>query len=667
MMYNIRMSYIQKILNRMSAKRFTGLIAGDLPTSRKNWGNEDFLKAAEISLYTNRALIKRADKVSEIDFCIKKGGDVVEEHPVYDLLARPNEVFPGMHFWHLYQQNFDIFGEAYIWKVRESELFARRKTVKELHLLNPMTMKPVFDKDNGELLYYLQKTATSEKKYDKEEIIRVFRPSPRMPWQGVSLLKSGVFAIQTEQQIGAYHSRILENGGKVEGVMKFKTDRLTEDQLRQNKLQYEKEYADARKAGRPLFLGGDADYMKTGLTPDELSYLEAKKTTLNDICILTGVPKPLLGAFDDIQYSNAEFAIKIFLREEVYPLQKALATALNEDPDLIEENYELTCIDPTPDNKEEILKETQAGMSSNFMTINEARERHGLEPIDGGDEIYAPFTLSPLGTGNSFNSDGEKSIKKKEYNHPLRDEEVRKMWYDIQIKRMDKREPRFGKVLKAYHEGQMDRLLESVSVDKAYHFRKKDLFDEVINIENEVRIGKELFFPVLEEIVREAARNGADLADYDFDINTTADMVSWIDGRSDVFLRQINQTTFNKLRDEFSASFEAGEDRRQLERRIQQTYNDIDKVRARTIARTEVHNATQFGTMEGYRQAGLGIKIWASVGDQFTRGADPSDQADHLSLDGEERPIDVPFSNGLMFPGDPKGSAAEVINCRCTI
>lgn len=27
---------------------------------------------------------------------------------------------------------------------------------------------------------------------------------------------------------------------------------------------------------------------------------------------------------------------------------------------------------------------------------------------------------------------------------------------------------------------------------------------------------------------------------------------------------------------------------------------------------------------------------------------------------------DKKFSNGLMFPGDPNGGAAEVVNCRCT-
>lgn len=78
------------------------------------------------------------------------------------------------------------------------------------------------------------------------------------------------------------------------------------------------------------------------------------------------------------------------------------------------------------------------------------------------------------------------------------------------------------------------------------------------------------------------------------------------------------------------------------------------------IARTEVHNATQYGTLEGYKQAGLTTKIWVSVMDEATRES-------HASIDGEERPMNTPFSNGLMLPGDPNGPAEETINCRCTI
>ena len=52
------------------------------------------------------------------------------------------------------------------------------------------------------------------------------------------------------------------------------------------------------------------------------------------------------------------------------------------------------------------------------------------------------------------------------------------------------------------------------------------------------------------------------------------------------------------------------------------------------------------------------VKQWDATLDGLTRES-------HVAVDGEIRELDEPFSNGLMFPGDPSGGAAEVINCRC--
>lgn len=86
--------------------------------------------------------------------------------------------------------------------------------------------------------------------------------------------------------------------------------------------------------------------------------------------------------------------------------------------------------------------------------------------------------------------------------------------------------------------------------------------------------------------------------------------------------------------------------------------------RASRIARTEGHRVTQTARMDGIKAAkdtGADVvKQWDSTLDGDTR---PS----HRKVDGEIRELDEPFSNGLMFPGEPGGKAAEVINCRCVL
>lgn len=85
--------------------------------------------------------------------------------------------------------------------------------------------------------------------------------------------------------------------------------------------------------------------------------------------------------------------------------------------------------------------------------------------------------------------------------------------------------------------------------------------------------------------------------------------------------------------------------------------------RAKTIARTEGHRIQQMSTVDAQQAAKAKgadvVKQWDAALDGRTRDS-------HRRVDGEIRELDEKFSNGLMFPGDPNGSAAEVVNCRCT-
>ena len=80
------------------------------------------------------------------------------------------------------------------------------------------------------------------------------------------------------------------------------------------------------------------------------------------------------------------------------------------------------------------------------------------------------------------------------------------------------------------------------------------------------------------------------------------------------------------------------------------------------IARTEGHRIQCSATHDAAQQAknrGADIvKMWDATLDGKTRES-------HVAVDGQIREVDKPFSNGLMFPGDPAGGAAEVVNCRC--
>lgn len=91
--------------------------------------------------------------------------------------------------------------------------------------------------------------------------------------------------------------------------------------------------------------------------------------------------------------------------------------------------------------------------------------------------------------------------------------------------------------------------------------------------------------------------------------------------------------------------------------------------RAVTVARTETIGAVNAGVFRAAQidaeQRGdvAPFKVWLSTDDRRTRPT-------HVEADQQRTLLSEPFQVGtsrLMFPGDPRGPAGEVINCRCTM
>lgn len=93
-------------------------------------------------------------------------------------------------------------------------------------------------------------------------------------------------------------------------------------------------------------------------------------------------------------------------------------------------------------------------------------------------------------------------------------------------------------------------------------------------------------------------------------------------------------------------------------------YTKIGYNNAVRITRTEGHRIQQESTMDACyaaRERGADVvKQWDATMDANTRES-------HQKVDGEIRELDERFSNGLRYPGDPSGSAVEVVNCRCVL
>lgn len=96
---------------------------------------------------------------------------------------------------------------------------------------------------------------------------------------------------------------------------------------------------------------------------------------------------------------------------------------------------------------------------------------------------------------------------------------------------------------------------------------------------------------------------------------------------------------------------------------ITKEFSEINPRRATVQARTEIISSSNQGSLLGAQSTGLALnKSWLA-----TRGA--RTRADHRAADGQTVGLEEPFKVGgeeLQYPGDPEGSAGNVIQCRCT-
>jgi len=109
---------------------------------------------------------------------------------------------------------------------------------------------------------------------------------------------------------------------------------------------------------------------------------------------------------------------------------------------------------------------------------------------------------------------------------------------------------------------------------------------------------------------------------------------------------------------------------------VDETVRNLDgsgfsEMQAARIVRTEVNAATNAGTLAAGETYEYQMqKEWIAVHDNRTRGVNPKDHASHIGLDGtiidfEDVFIDPRNGDRLRSPGDPRASAASLVNCRC--
>lgn len=142
------------------------------------------------------------------------------------------------------------------------------------------------------------------------------------------------------------------------------------------------------------------------------------------------------------------------------------------------------------------------------------------------------------------------------------------------------------------------------------------------------------------------------------------------DRRVAAFLKQqrgalinVNRTTQRGISRILAEGVDQGLTVGQIADNVVASFARMAEGRALSIARTSVNTASNFASVEGYRQAKVQQKSWLT-----TDGGDARDT--HQEMDGQtvdiEDDFESPDGGTAAFPGD-FGDPAEDCNCRCGV
>ncbi len=643
---------------------------------------KQYADAAWVYACVDRIATKFAGVPIKLYRTTKKNGVSSEEevfdHPIINLLKKPNPFTSGYDMREGTTSFQELTGNAY-WLL---DSFVDGKPT-EIFPLNPKRVRIEPSAPNFIGGYIYDRGMGKTIKIPPEFIIHFKYFNPMDDYYGLAPLSAARFAVETHSFGDKYNLNFFKNSAEPRGALT--TDQnLTTDQVDRIKTAWKAYHHGTDKAHRVAILHGNVKWTNIGLTQKDMDFINSKKMTREDTLGVYNVPPAMVGIFDHSNYANTKEQRGIFWMDNIFPKIKKYLNTVNES--LVAPFEDNLILKPDYSDIEELQEDRKAraesdkiDIASGVKTINQVKIERRLPPVPWGNVWYAPLNLIPVTSPRP--EEEERSVPASGINFTIgpiktveeeaaKAKELRTKIWNVFKARSENWEKKLKPILRTFFTGQEKEVIRNLRAsgwkilsepkNKDWLFKQNIediLFNESLSNKALAKLKKPVIVGALSaQATEEIARLNLGIV---FDV-TNPRVANWIDSKTFQFAKDVNKATEDRLRDVLKESIANGEGVKQAEKRIGQVFDVARGARTERIARTEIIGALNNGSMEAYKQSGIvKKKEWIDSRDNLVR--------DTHQIDGEQTGLDDNFSNGLAFPGDPSGSAEEIINCRCTL
>ena len=617
------------------------------------------------------------------------GVDIPVKHWINDLLLYPNPSIPRAEFWKWWTTDQLLGGEAGIELARTGNIWS------EMWPRQPIHFNVIPDQSAGGARYQAVKEYRLDDSYGEPyivpptEFIHSKFYNPFNPWRGISVMTALRIGLNIDAMAAAWKYKFLANNARPDYaiISKFGMGQTEKDDL---VAQITDQLGKPDSSG-VIVLEEEVQDIKTfDFAKIDSDFLKDRELSRDEIGAVFGVPDEIMGYGRDT-YENFGTADQVLWTLTMVPLIQFRDNALTQHfikARILKRGQEVkTDLSGVPQLQEDITaKITQISLLWKMgVPLNQAAEltKLPLKDVPGGDVAWLPFNLIPVDDAGQVAQDDDqaeslmigrsvKSDKLMDY-----DSEAHQRYFKAKQRRITQPSKAMGRKLKKYFQDQQNQVIAGMK--EAGKSKQDDTGTHVVpdlntnfQMAEQLKKFKQMFgdlfvhsYSLLMEIGwDELPDDLLDEAEAELFLESP-EAVSQVREFLNSQAIEINDSTFLGLQSTFEAGIEAGENLTDLMDRVNTYYRGRKSpYQVERITRTTMTGIDNSARQEAWRQSGVvPTKEWISaLIANRTRDT-------HAAAHGQQVKLAESFEVGgelLQYPGDPAGSAGNIINCLCT-
>ena len=593
---------------------------------------------------------------------MKRTEEITGGHIALDLLRNPNPGDTASSLTEKIWTSLSVSGMFFIdYEEARGELWSMRPDRVTINL----------DKKGFIHSFSYRKTGGQEIMFPADDVIFGKYYNPNNDYYGLSPMQAATNSISSYLRAQKWNLKYFENSAIPATILTTDYNFNDKDEIDALKTEWNKLYRGFEKAGTTAVLGGGLKVETLTQTHKDMLWDKLQDIARQEIFAAFGVTPIYSNTTQGMNYANAREHGRLFWHSKMIPekilVEQYLSKFINKrfaaKGETLRVVYDLSQVEAL---QEDIVKQAEADskkVNAGLRTLDELRAKDGLEPYEDGigSKPLVQGAMKPLElAGEPFGQVTVPPEKRAKSMLPDRDSRL-KHWLKTKgiVEDLD---AKMKRVLVATFEDWQAEMLRNLEGGKAA--KGIQVNDVLFDLDEAKAMLEKAGGPLITEATEEGGKRALATVSTSVSFDVHDPRVEELIKQSiQRFKNEISTVRWERMKDSISAGISDGETVRELSERVRADMGrEINN--ASTIARTETLPRYHEGQLEGFEQSGVVEKMeWLSA---FTE----TSREEHMLADGQQAPLGTAFSVGgdmLAYPGDPSGSAENIINCMCDV